>query len=442
MLRKSFSACLLLCVLPTRSLEFDAKIAHFPRKDKERKQHESWTTPQVNDDEVLGEKIRDALESASSLPLPSRLIVLDYLQNEEYAWTRGRHRFWGRSAPKGLASSPCGNYISLCSWAGVIDVMSLHSKEVIYLSAKKRGKKESPSLCVAAWHPSSTCIAVGSSEGGVSLWNVKNWKISREWSGHDDRVTGFAWSPCGSFLASTSSDTTVKIWSIKKWFRPLIHTFSKNEKILSCAWRGPTLMALSQPADFAGDKDSALHVWDVQGSTLINSLPWKATRTNPLTSEDGDGFSLALATLSLGSLDDIIAVDWSSNRGNIIMGGFDGILKIVNTSKKRIGLLKGREGMITSLALSPCGKYIASGSVDASVKIWDLENHKVEIISGSLFSSPGSEWECPYKELPTPITSIVWLPCGNRLMVSNRGDISGFAFIFEILFKRTYDIID
>jgi WD40 repeat protein len=43
-------------------------------------------------------------------------------------------------------------------------------------------------------------------------------------------------------------------------------------------------------------------------------------------------------------------------------------------------MLQGHDNTVFSVAFSPDGKYLASGSLDNTVKLWSIESHK-EIIT-------------------------------------------------------------
>ncbi len=44
--------------------------------------------------------------------------------------------------------------------------------------------------------------------------------------------------------------------------------------------------------------------------------------------------------------------------------------------QKEVTTLQGHSDSINSVAFSPDGKYLASGSLDDTVKLWSVESHK------------------------------------------------------------------
>jgi len=66
---------------------------------------------------------------------------------------------------------------------------------------------------VVAFLPDTSVLAIGSTDGLTTFWNVRSDEKSRSTSwGHAGWVTSLAVAPKGKVLASGSLDTTVRIW--------------------------------------------------------------------------------------------------------------------------------------------------------------------------------------------------------------------------------------
>ena len=112
------------------------------------------------------------------------------------------------------------------------------------------------------------------------------------------------------------------------------------------------------------------------------------------------GLQTALTQTTLeGHEDDVTSVSFSPDGTLIASGSYDATIKLWDVAtKENIATLEGHEGYVTSVSFSPDGTLIASGSYDDTVKLWDvatkeniatLEGHKNTVFSVS-FSPDGT----------------------------------------------------
>src|SRR6266481_6686005 len=137
--------------------------------------------------------------------------------------------------------------------------------------------------------------------------------------GHSDSVNSIAYSPDGQLLVSGSSDRTVKLWRQDGTFiRSLAIPYDFNHQlfdVLSLAISpDSTLIAAGVQQTIGGGQcTSAVHIWRISDGQLVQTFTGYAV---------GD---------------------------------------VTNTG-------------VTSVAFSPDGQYLASGSKDRSVKVWRMAN--------------------------------------------------------------------
>ncbi|CAN1213171.1 hypothetical protein TUMEXPCC7403_23400 [Tumidithrix helvetica PCC 7403] len=78
----------------------------------------------------------------------------------------------------------------------------------------------------------------------------------------------------------------------------------------------------------------------------------------------------------------VISVAFSPDGKTIATGSWDNTVKLWNLEGKEIQSFKGHSGSVISVAFSPDGKTIATGSGDNTVKLWNLERKEIQALKG------------------------------------------------------------
>ena len=84
-------------------------------------------------------------------------------------------------------------------------------------------------LCLSvAFNPQGSMLAVGSTDGTVSVYVTDTWQKDVVFSNHSDWVNAVAWSKDGAMLASASRDHSAKVFDVKK--RKRLATYTGHKK--------------------------------------------------------------------------------------------------------------------------------------------------------------------------------------------------------------------
>jgi WD40 repeat protein len=108
----------------------------------------------------------------------------------------------------------------------------------------------------------------------------------------------------------------------------------------------------------SGSSDNTIRLWDTTGKPIVQPLKGH----EPLTKN-----SLPVRELLVNS------VAFSPDGKTIVSGSSDNTIRLWDTTGKPIGQpLKGHEDEVNSVAFSPDGKTIVSGSSDNTIRLWDI----------------------------------------------------------------------
>lgn len=162
--------------------------------------------------------------------------------------------------------------------------------------------------------------------------------------GHAGWIGRIAWSPNGECLASASEDRTIRLWNAENG--NAIDSFQGHEDwVYAVAWSNDGQRIASTSAD---------------GTVRI----WKTKK------DMGDDIPRILR----GHNSSVFAVSWHPSGQLIASGSRDGtvIFWVLSNDKIEISLILNYKYWINSLDFSPDGHYIASGTGEGVIHIFDV----------------------------------------------------------------------
>jgi WD40 repeat protein len=190
-------------------------------------------------------------------------------------------------------------------------------------------------------------LASGSSDCTVRLWDIKTKECVAVLEGHSRSVFGVAFSPGGCLLASASGDMTVQLWDVMKR-----KTASPVDVLRGHA---DTVWSVSFSPD-GRQLASGSHDWTVRLWSMPEGVPCAVLQNDDYV------FCVAFSCSNM-----------------LASGGYDGIIRLWDVGKSGITYreLQGHSNVIRSVAFSPDGSQLVSGSHDETARVWSVAGGKL-----------------------------------------------------------------
>jgi WD40 repeat protein/serine/threonine protein kinase len=392
-----------------------------------------------------------AIVSAAISPNGKRVLMVT-MDGQFYAaslWdpvsNRSTKFVWGSAPMQFAVFSPDGSRIISSLKDGTAILSDATSGAAIAVLAG-----HTDAVQTAEFSPDGTRIVTGSADAKALLWNAASGKTIALLRGHDAAVNSAAFSPDGTRVVTASDDRTARVWD----------AFTGKAETVLRGHSGPVTSAVfSRDGNriLTASQDKTARVWDRASAREIATLRGhEGLVTNAVFSPDGSriatsswdgtakvwtapgrgkngvlgenaGFFTSAAFSPDGTRIRTLSFDGTVQTFDIISGRqlamarpgtwavhadcspdgtriatvslTENVARIWDSaSGRQVGQLQGHDGIVVSVAFSPDGRRIVTGSSDTTARIWDtasakqlavLRGHKT-LVTYAAFSLDGS----------------------------------------------------
>ena len=266
-------------------------------------------------------------------------------------------------------------------------------------------------------------MACGTTDAEIILIDMKKEKPQRVLNGHDGIISGLQFIRNGSRLLTSSWDQTARVWSCSKG------TASPNMVSHNSEFKGLTAQEEAGKGAI-GTRDGLVKIFSLKNLKCLRNLPTHQKDVSGVAIT-GDGSYLVSASYDGGmKLWDMsgyelvknllrqkervrsLALDTATDRA--YAGLQSGNIRSVSLGNARNRTeLKGHTDFVSCLSIDPASQYLASGSWDRTLRVWDMDS--CELISSSMCKNG--------------ISSLVWHPSGGHIYTT---DFTGSLISWKI----------
>ena len=315
-----------------------------------------------------------ALASHTSRGQPLELACLAASLDDSFVTLAG-HTAGLRAA----AWSPDGGRLATGDLEGAVRIVDTEPLAAMPDAAAEFGT-HTAAVWRIAWSPDGRMLATASADATVRLWDAATGRELQRITGHGAKMYGVAFGPDGTVVATSGADRTARLWDVATGGERVVlagHTGTVFSVVLSRDGRQALTASL----------DGTARLWDAESGDLVRTFvghegwvfdaDFAADETAIATaSRDGTARVWNAATGSVEAIflhpERVNAVEFTGDGRSVATACHDGVVRIFRPGKREpVRQFRGHDGAVWTVASTPTGSRVATGSDDRTVRLWE-----------------------------------------------------------------------
>ncbi|MGH2506101.1 MAG: protein kinase domain-containing protein [Ktedonobacteraceae bacterium] len=263
-----------------------------------------------------------------------------------------------------------------------------------------------------AWSPDSQYSA-SATEAIIRVWDAHTHQNICSYREHIGEIKHMAWSPSAMRIASLSEENKVRVWDAHT--SKIITTYPADPGLKRNV--AQTLAWSSNGRLLAVGGSKYLHIWDTQTGQIFTKLrgrlstPWSSLAWSPDTYvfAAAQGNRVMVCALDAWpnthyyrNTSPINTIAWSPNGIYLACGSVDQTIRVWNVrTHQLVGIYRDHTHSISTLSWSPDSQQIASSSFSTTINVW---NARTGLSLAAYHAHSGS------------VLSVAWSPDGHSIL--------------------------
>lgn len=281
-----------------------------------------------------------------------------------------------------LDFSPDSRRLAIGTAAGKLIVYELESQQAAFQIDAHQGE-----VSAVDFAPQGDRIATASQDRSVKVWSTTTHAELWHFTDHTAPVHAVEFSHTGTSLLSAGLDTTLRIRDANTGQDRLTQK-NYSPGVLTATWLP------DQTSIVAGSQDGHLRFWHSPNSRewiasagtndrVVDVVPQPKEKQLLLVHSQGDWTQLDLQTLArehrqFKTVNGTTTAAAMSDDGQHVALAIEQDVLIMDRRQGHVvARLSGHQHLVTDLEFLPGGRQLASGSLDQTIRIWDVETADV-----------------------------------------------------------------